>query len=127
MGISVGLQRLLIKTRNSRREYWREPWNPRAIGIDRSAAELCISRSVRLVGTDYLSIERLGDGAVHKCLLENEVVILEGLYLADVSAGWYDLIAAPVKLEGTDGGWCRALLRFRTPSSINRRELPMSE
>jgi len=38
-------------------------------------------------------------------------LILENICLRDVAAGTYELLAAPVNLQGVDGGWCRALLR----------------
>jgi kynurenine formamidase len=40
------------------------------------------------------------------------VVIIENLRLREVAAGPYELIAAPIHLQGVDGGWCRALLRL---------------
>jgi arylformamidase len=69
---------------------------------------------VRLVGIDYLSIERFGgDGEVHRLLLGNGVVILEGLNLDGIDAGTYELICLPLKIKGGDGAPARALLRSR--------------
>jgi NAD(P)-dependent dehydrogenase (short-subunit alcohol dehydrogenase family) len=48
------------------------------------------------------------------CFVECDVVIIENLRLRDVAAGLYELIAAPVNLQGVDGGWCRALLRLES-------------
>ncbi len=109
--IAPSVRRLLIRTRNSAREYWREAWDDHAIGMDLGAAEWCVSRQLRLIGIDYLSVEPAGQSAVHRKLLENEIAILEGLRLGRVAAGEYELIAAPVNLIGTDAAWCRALLR----------------
>lgn len=47
---------------------------------------------------------------VHLELLGQEVVLLEGLVLADVTPGEYFLSAAPVKFGGSDGAPCRAVL-----------------
>ncbi|OGY26794.1 MAG: hypothetical protein A2Z11_02385 [Candidatus Woykebacteria bacterium RBG_16_43_9] len=47
---------------------------------------------------------------VHKKLLENETVIVEGLNLADVKGGNYEIIVLPLKLEGLDGSPARAVL-----------------
>ena len=48
--------------------------------------------------------------AVHLALLSREVVLLEGIRLADVDEGVYLLNAAPINLSDTDGAPCRALL-----------------
>lgn len=47
---------------------------------------------------------------VHLELLKEEVVLLEGLVLSDVPEGKYFLSAAPLKLGGSDGAPCRAVL-----------------
>lgn len=47
---------------------------------------------------------------VHYELLGREVILLEGLVLSEVPAGEYLLSAAPIKLGGTDGAPCRAVL-----------------
>jgi arylformamidase len=60
-----------------------------------------------LVGVEGLSI---GDLAVHRALLGNGVIILEGLSLCGVPSGNYILHAPPLKLEGADGAPCRAIL-----------------
>ena len=111
LAIPESARRLLIGTRNSGREYWREAWDDNAIGIGPDAAAWCVARRLRLIGIDYLSPEPAGQSQVHRKLLENEIAILEGLRLGHVSGGEYELIAAPVNLIGTDGAWCRALLR----------------
>ena len=47
---------------------------------------------------------------VHLMLLGAEVVLLEGIRLADVPVGCYTLFAAPLNLGGCDGAPCRAVL-----------------
>jgi arylformamidase len=47
---------------------------------------------------------------VHRELLGQEVVLLEGLNLEEVTDGKYFLMAAPLKLGGSDGAPVRALL-----------------
>lgn len=112
--IPAGTQRLLLKTSNS--EHWRlgDPFQQDFIALDRSAAEWCVDRGVRLVGVDYLSVEPFGSGKighpVHVTLLEAKVVIVEGLDLSSVSAGEYELVCAPLKLEGSDGAPARVFL-----------------
>ena len=48
--------------------------------------------------------------AVHLALLSADVILLEGIRLAEVSEGVYFLNAAPLNLAGTDGSPCRAVL-----------------
>ena len=48
--------------------------------------------------------------AVHLVLLNADVILLEGIRLADVSEGVYLLNAAPLNLSGADGSPCRAIL-----------------
>jgi len=48
--------------------------------------------------------------AVHKVLLEKEIVILEGIRLKNVPEGVYLLSTAPLLLGGSDGAPCRAIL-----------------
>lgn len=48
--------------------------------------------------------------AVHKALLEKEVVLLEGIRLENIPEGVYILSTAPLLLGGIDGAPCRAIL-----------------
>ncbi len=47
---------------------------------------------------------------VHRKMLGAEIVLLEGIRLADVKEGVYLLNAAPLNLGGADGAPCRAVL-----------------
>lgn len=110
-GIEPG-ERILIRTRNSQR-----CWNSDEFVVDYSylsvdAAELLARKRVRLIGIDYLSVGRgETNPEVHRILLGAGIVILEGLDLSQVSAGWHDLICLPLKLVGRDGSPARALVR----------------
>ncbi len=112
-GVLPGVRRLLFKTRNSRTDYWREPWNPNFIYIHKSAAAWCTAHRMLVVGLDYLTIDPPTEPAFpsHLELLGHETLIIENLNLRDIKPGIYELLAAPVNLTGVDGGWCRALLR----------------
>ena len=48
--------------------------------------------------------------AVHQKMLGAEIVLLEGIRLAEVHEGVYFLNAAPINLGGTEGAPCRAIL-----------------
>ena len=106
-----GVDRLLLKTDNS--ELWKEDHfvhDFAALSVE--GARFLLEAGVKLIGIDYLSVESLeGDGEVHRMLLDSGVVILEGVTLADVVPGEYELICLPLKIKGGDGAPVRALLR----------------
>jgi arylformamidase len=68
---------------------------------------------VRLVGIDTPSVDLFDDRQLtaHRRFLAHGMLILEGLVLDGVTAGEYELIALPLKLEGFDASPVRAVLR----------------
>ena len=108
-----GTVRVLFKTRNSR--LWSERFETNFTHLDLTAAKSLLNLGVKLVGIDYLSIEKFGskDHEVHRALLSQEVIILEGLNLSGVSPGKYELICLPLHLRTKlgDGAPARAVLR----------------
>jgi arylformamidase len=106
-----GVERLLLKTGNS--ELWKESgFRSDFAALSVEGARYLLEAGVKLVGIDYLSIESVeGDGEVHRTLLDNGVLILEGLNLAQVAPGEYELICLPLKVKGGDGAPVRAVLR----------------
>ena len=115
LALPTGTQRLLLRTRNS--QMWQpvsSEFNPDFVAITADAAQWIVDRGIRLVGIDYLSIQRFYDGPeTHLILLRSEVVIIEGLNLSEVPGGEYELICLPVKLAGVEGAPARAILRPR--------------
>lgn len=111
-----GATRILFKTRNS--EFWAEKdgnFREDFTYIAADAAHMLARSGVRLVGVDYLSVEKFKSERfeTHTALLSSNVVILEGLDLRGVPAGDYELICLPLKIaSGTgDGAPARAVLR----------------
>lgn len=106
-----GVERLLLKTNNS--QLWeKSEFSAEFAALSVDGARYLLEVGVKLVGIDYLSVESVeGDGAVHRTLLDNGVLILEGLNLAEVGPGEYELICLPLKIKGGDGAPVRALLR----------------
>ncbi len=70
-------------------------------------------RGVKLVGIDTPSVDLFDskDLPAHKRFLAHDMAILEGLVLADVPEGVYELIALPLRLVGFDASPVRAVLR----------------
>ena len=108
--------RVLFKTRNS--AFWttdNTDFRTDFTHLDFGAAQWLVKQGVKLVGIDYLSIEkfRSQDHEVHRELLSHDVIILEGLNLTDVRAGKYELICLPLRLRTDlgDGAPARAVLR----------------
>lgn len=111
-----GAERVLFKTRNS--AFWEDPsgrFREDFTYVEPAAARALARAGVRLVGFDYLSVEKFGsDGfETHLALLEAGVVIVEGLDLRAVGPGLYELFCLPLKVAagGGDGAPARAVLR----------------
>lgn len=105
-------ERILFKTRNSRRKWHMRPFDENFVYISTEAALFLAGRGVRTVGVDYLSVGGPENGAeVHVALLKKGVCIVEGLYLQGIEPGDYELVCLPLKVKGGDGAPCRALVR----------------
>jgi arylformamidase len=104
---------VLFKTSNSR--LYREKksrFYQDFIALTTSAAEQLIQSNITLVGIDYFSIEPFENEnhIVHKTLLKNDILILEGINLDLIEPGIYQLICLPIKIDTPDGAPVRALL-----------------
>jgi arylformamidase len=116
MAIPPDCRRLLLKTRNSR--FWDDDsFHPDFIALAPDAAKALAARDFRLVGIDYLSIERFHADPhdVHETLLGKGIVILEGLDLRRIAPGPYLLVCAPLNVVGAEGAPARTFLIDQTP------------
>jgi len=104
--------RLLLRTRNS--ITWHDAdrrFRADYVALSPEGAEWVVARGMRLIGVDYLSVQRFEDGPeAHQILMRGEVAILEGLNLSDVPAGPYRLLCAPIWIGGAEAAPARALL-----------------
>jgi len=68
---------------------------------------------VRTIGIDCLSVGAYAGDIVetHQILLRAGIWIIEGLDLAHVEPGRYELICLPLKIAAGDGAPARAVLR----------------
>ena len=79
--------------------------------VSLDAAKVFAASEILLLGNESQTIgPQNAPMAVHLVLLEANVVLLEGIRLANVSEGVYLLSAAPLNLSGADGSPCRAVL-----------------
>lgn len=96
--VKPGCERVLFKSGGS------------AYFLESSGDELAML-GVRLIGTDAQSVGCPGNQArPHRALLQENIAVLEGLYLEEAAPGDYFLIAPPVKIAGRDGAPVRAVL-----------------
>jgi len=103
-------ERLLLKTDNVKLRD-QSGFSQEFSYITPDGSRFLIDHGIRLVGIDYLSIAEFGSGeAVHKALLSEGVVIIEGLDLAEVMPGHYRLTALPLKVKMCDGAPARVVL-----------------
>jgi len=106
-------ERLLFKTINSERCYQTDDFYDDFVYLSNDGAKFLAQRQVRTVGVDYISI-----GGFHKDLVRTHLTVLgagiwviEGLKLAQVEPGRYELLCLPLLIPGADGAPARALLR----------------
>ena len=112
-----GTERVLFKTRNS--AFWSEPapqFHTDFTYLDLPAARWLAEQGIKLVGIDYLSIEKYASEKheTHLALLSRGVVILEGLNLTGIAAGKYELICLPLRLRSNKGDGAPARVVLRT-------------
>lgn len=106
-------ERLLFKTRNSRKRWDNIEFERDYVALNASAAEYLASVGVALVGVDYLSVGMFeADGAeTHRRLLGAGVWVVEGLNLSQIEEGRYELVCLPLPIAGSDGSPARVVVR----------------
>lgn len=109
-----GVQRLLIKTRNS--SLWKQTFSEDFVYMEPDATLYLAKFGIRLLGFDYLSIEQFGRDRfpAHLNLMKANAVILEGLDLSSVGSGDFNLFCGPLRLVGSDGAPARVFLMDST-------------
>ena len=111
-GLPDGVERLLLKTKNS--DWWKEDvrdFHEDYVALADDAAEWVVERGVKLFGIDYLSIDHHIHGLnVHPILLGAGLALLETINLSGVEPGGYELVCLPLNLIGAEGSPVRAVL-----------------
>lgn len=93
---------ILFKTDNSRSRFHKDStFTKRFVYLTPDAADFCIEKKVKLVGIDYITIDKYGDDAfpVHHKLFEKDILVLEGINLQDIPLGRYTLFCLPLKIK----------------------------
>jgi arylformamidase len=98
---------VLFKTKNS----FDEEFNFEFIFLAEDGAKHLAEIGIRGIGIDALGVERSQPGhPTHKALFGANVIVIEGLRMKDIEAGDFFMVAAPIKLMGTDASPARVLL-----------------
>lgn len=103
--------RVLFKTRNS--YLWsQKTFVKDYVYITPGAARSLVNDGIKVVGIDYLSVEKFAaEPETHRVLLGAGTIIIEGLDLREVEPGDYELICLPLKVKDGDGAPARVVLR----------------
>lgn len=79
--------------------------------VTEEGAKVFAAAQVRLIGNESQSVgPENSPMAVHRILLEEKIVLLEGIVLSHIPQGVYLLSAAPLNLKDFEGSPCRAFL-----------------
>jgi arylformamidase len=110
--VPAGTRRVLFASSNSPRFARGESFFPDFVAVTAAGADALVAKGVGLVGVDGLSVESdpTQHFPVHHRLLGAGVWIVEGLRLAGIPGGSYELTCLPLPLTGVDGSPCRAVL-----------------
>lgn len=104
--------RVLFRTRNSDIAWEHAPFMENFVYLATDAAKYLADKKIKCVGVDYVSLgSKENDPEVHRLMLGNETVIIEGLKLGNVAEGDYEMICLPLKIKDSDGGPARVILR----------------
>jgi arylformamidase len=108
-------ERVLFKTQGAAARWKRGTFDEDYVYVSLDAARFLAARGVRVVGVDYLSVGGfLEDSAeTHRTLLSAGIWIIEGLDLARIATGRYDMVCLPLRIAGGDGAPARVALRRR--------------
>lgn len=118
--VPFGTERVLIAT-GSYPDH--DAWTETFAALDPGLVRWLDTRGVRLVGVDTPSVDPAASKELpaHAAFRERDMAIIEGLVLADVPEGAYELVALPLRIEGADASPVRAILRALEPAPRQER------
>ncbi|SFM48888.1 arylformamidase [Gracilibacillus orientalis] len=107
---------LLCKTKNS--YYDSKSFDYEFIYLKEDGAAYLVEKGIEGIGIDTLGIERSQEGhPTHRKLFRDDIIIVEGLRLKAIEPGEYFMVAAPLKLVGTEAAPARILLFDEAPNA----------
>ncbi|MGZ3593044.1 MAG: cyclase family protein [Syntrophales bacterium] len=107
-------ERILLRTQNSiKKILYRDVFTEDFVYLEKSAAEFLVSRGIKTLGVDYLSVGgyKKNGPDVHRLLLGAGILIIEGLDLSETPPGLYNMICLPMKILDSDGAPARVILK----------------
>ncbi|MGZ6230014.1 MAG: cyclase family protein [Syntrophales bacterium] len=107
-------ERILLRTQNSiKKILYRDVFTEDFVYLEKSAAEFLVSRGIKTLGVDYLSVGgyKKNGPDVHRLLLGAGILIIEGLDLSETTPGLYNMICLPMKILDSDGAPARVILK----------------
>ena len=104
-----GQARLLIRSSHSATS---DEYAEHGAIMSSEAARVLVESGLVMIGTDRLSVDdsRSTDYPLHHLFLEAGCIIIEGLSLAGIDPGPYQLIALPLRMEGAEASPARVLV-----------------
>lgn len=95
---------VFFKTANSQKSK-RDSFTEEYVYIEPDAAEDLLKKGVKIVGIDYISVDKYEDEdlSAHNTLLSKEILIVEGLELKTVPEGRYEIFVVPLNIPDMDG------------------------
>lgn len=105
---AAGIKRgeiVFFKTSNTRRKLHSKPYTSDFVAIEDDAAIALATIGVKMVGIDYLSVDKYEEEELptHHALLGNGVLVVENVDLDGVPAGEYHISVAPLRVKHADG------------------------
>ena len=107
-------ERILLRTRKSLNKLLhKNTFAEDFVYMEKDAAEFLVSRGIKTLGVDYLSVGgyKKNGPDVHRLLLGAGILIIEGLDLSETPPGLYDMICLPMKILDSDGAPARVILK----------------
>lgn len=107
---------ILLKTDNSRwdeaQQFKTHEFRWDFTVLTPGAARYLVETGIKTVGVDYFSVESSGDHnfPVHKTLLGNGIIIIEGLVLKAIAPGEYRMTGLPLNIQNGNGSPIRIVL-----------------
>lgn len=104
---------VFFKTANSKLSK-HELFTEHYVYIDPEAAGELLRKKVKIVGIDYISVDKYSEDElpVHNKLLSNDILIVENLELKDCPTGRCNIFIMPLKIDDMDGLPARVIALF---------------